>query len=233
MSPRIKTLKAIRAKIRPEPVPEPLPPPPKQYAPPRATARQSSAEAPRINPWRDQLEGVLLENEGKPARERLTLIRIFEQLRALGYEGSYDAIRRYAKRWAYRARCRDGRSLRTAELCARRGIPVRLVARDRADQRGDGHRQGGACPTVPQPHAVRARLSARDPGDGVRRPQPRLCFFQGDLHARHLRQHEDGGRNRVHRQRPPVQPTLSADVRPLPGRADCLHAGFGLGEGPG
>src|SRR5206468_4569068 len=40
MSPRIKTLKAIRAKLRPEPVREPLPPPPKQYAPPRATARQ-------------------------------------------------------------------------------------------------------------------------------------------------------------------------------------------------
>ena len=39
-SPRIKTLKAIRAKIRPEPVREPLPPPPKQYAPPRATGRQ-------------------------------------------------------------------------------------------------------------------------------------------------------------------------------------------------
>ena len=40
MSPRIKTLKAICAKIRPEPVREPLPPPPKQYAPPRATAKQ-------------------------------------------------------------------------------------------------------------------------------------------------------------------------------------------------
>jgi hypothetical protein len=39
------------------------------------------------------------ENEGKPARERLTLIRIFEELRALGYEGSYDVVRRYAKRW--------------------------------------------------------------------------------------------------------------------------------------
>ena len=54
---------------------------------------------PRIDPWRDQLDGLLLENEGKPVRERLTLIRIFEELRALGYEGSYDAIRRYAKRW--------------------------------------------------------------------------------------------------------------------------------------
>ena len=38
LSPRIKTLRAIRAKIRPEPVREPLPPPPKRYAPPRATA---------------------------------------------------------------------------------------------------------------------------------------------------------------------------------------------------
>ena len=37
-SARVRMLKAIRAKIRPEPVRELLPPPPKQYAPPRATA---------------------------------------------------------------------------------------------------------------------------------------------------------------------------------------------------
>jgi len=54
---------------------------------------------PRIDAWREQLDGLLLANEGKPARERLTLIRIFEELRGLGYEGSYDAVRRYAKRW--------------------------------------------------------------------------------------------------------------------------------------
>ena len=36
-SPRIRTLTAIRDKIRPEPAREPLPAP-KQYAPPRATA---------------------------------------------------------------------------------------------------------------------------------------------------------------------------------------------------
>jgi transposase len=54
---------------------------------------------PRIGPWRDQLDGLLLANEDKQARERLTLIRIFEELRGLGYEGSYDAVRRYAKAW--------------------------------------------------------------------------------------------------------------------------------------
>jgi hypothetical protein len=40
LSPRIKTLKAIRAKIRPDPVREPPPPPPKTYAPPRAKRRR-------------------------------------------------------------------------------------------------------------------------------------------------------------------------------------------------
>src|ERR1700744_2745893 len=37
---------------------------------------------------------------GKAARERLTLIRLFEELRALGYEGGYDAVRRYARIWS-------------------------------------------------------------------------------------------------------------------------------------
>jgi transposase len=54
---------------------------------------------PKIGPWRDRLDGLLLANEGKPGRERLTLIRLFEELRGLGYDGGYDTIRRYAKRW--------------------------------------------------------------------------------------------------------------------------------------
>ena len=54
---------------------------------------------PRIDPWREQLDALLLANEARAARERLTLIRVFEELRGLGYEGSYDAVRRYAKTW--------------------------------------------------------------------------------------------------------------------------------------
>ena len=51
---------------------------------------------PKTGAWKAEIERFLAANEGKPSRERLTLIRIYE-LRALGYDGSYDAIRRYAK----------------------------------------------------------------------------------------------------------------------------------------
>jgi transposase len=54
---------------------------------------------PKIGPWREQLDALLLENDGKPARERLTFIRLFEELRGFGYAGSYDAVRRYAISW--------------------------------------------------------------------------------------------------------------------------------------
>jgi transposase len=55
---------------------------------------------PKIGRWSDELDQLLTANEGKPPRERLTLIRIFEELRGRGYEGGYDAVRRYARRWA-------------------------------------------------------------------------------------------------------------------------------------
>ena len=55
---------------------------------------------PKIGPWQNQLDALLGSNQGKPDRERLTLIRVYEELRGLGYEGGYDAIRRYARSWA-------------------------------------------------------------------------------------------------------------------------------------
>ena len=64
---------------------------------------------PKIGPWQDQLDGLLLANEQRAARERLTLVRVFEELRGLGYEGGYDAVRRYARVW------RTARGAATAE----------------------------------------------------------------------------------------------------------------------
>ena len=60
---------------------------------------RSRQPLPKIGPWRDRLDALLVENEEKPARERLTLVRLFEELRGLGYSGSYAAVRRYAITW--------------------------------------------------------------------------------------------------------------------------------------
>jgi transposase len=54
---------------------------------------------PKIGPWRERLDAMLLANAAKPSREQLTLTRVYEELRGAGYDGSYDAVRRYAKSW--------------------------------------------------------------------------------------------------------------------------------------
>ena len=140
---------------------------------------------PRIDPWREQLDGLLGANEEKAARERLTLIRVFEELSGLGYEGGYDAVRRYA-----RVSRRAARGAATAEAF----VPLSFAPGE-AYQFDWSHEivvlhgvttrvRGRPCPAVPQPDAVCAGLSAREPGDGVRRARPRLRVLQGHLHAR-------------------------------------------------
>jgi hypothetical protein len=74
--------------------------------------------------WLDDLDRLLAGNEAKTARERLTLICMFEELRALAYEGGYDAVRRYARMAAAPAERGDGRRLRAAQLRAGRGLSV-------------------------------------------------------------------------------------------------------------
>ena len=54
---------------------------------------------PRLGRFQADLDGLLEGNAVKASRERLTLIRIFETLRSAGYEGGYDAVRRYAQGW--------------------------------------------------------------------------------------------------------------------------------------
>src|SRR5215203_1946265 len=55
---------------------------------------------PKLGRWAAKLDGLLAGNAAKSAREQLTLIRIFEELRGRGYDGGYDAVRRYARRWS-------------------------------------------------------------------------------------------------------------------------------------
>jgi len=54
---------------------------------------------PRIGPFQDRLNTLLEENEVRGRRERLRMTRIHDLLEREGFEGSYDAVRRYAARW--------------------------------------------------------------------------------------------------------------------------------------
>jgi transposase len=69
------------------------------------TCEREVQPLPKLGRWKEELDRLLAANEAKAARERLTLIRVFETLRGLGYEGGYDAVRRYA-----RARARETRT---------------------------------------------------------------------------------------------------------------------------
>jgi transposase len=57
---------------------------------------------PKLGLFLEQLDALLLENAGKPKRDRLTMKRIYERLREAGYVGCYDAVRRYARSWRQR-----------------------------------------------------------------------------------------------------------------------------------
>jgi transposase-like protein len=49
---------------------------------------------PKLGRWKAELDFMLAANATKAAPERLTLIRLFEELQALGYDGGYDTVRR-------------------------------------------------------------------------------------------------------------------------------------------
>jgi hypothetical protein len=53
----------------------------------RSSATREDQPLPRIGPWQEELDKLLAGNEAKPSRERLTLIRVFEELRRRGDAG--------------------------------------------------------------------------------------------------------------------------------------------------
>ena len=78
---------------------------------------------PKIGPIKDKLDALLAANEARPARERLTAVRIFEEVRAMGFEGGYDAIRRYVHDW------REERSSATAAVLIAQPLVPRTHAK--------------------------------------------------------------------------------------------------------
>jgi transposase len=54
---------------------------------------------PKLGAFADELGQMLEDNCKRPKRERLTFQRIYEELRLSGYQGGYDAVRRYGRAW--------------------------------------------------------------------------------------------------------------------------------------
>src|SRR6266404_6330810 len=113
---------------------------------------------PKLGRWTAELDDMLEGNATKPFREQLTLIRVFEELRGRGYDGGYDAVRRYARRWA-KERGHDGVLLSGVtvivkaahvRLCHSRMMFVRVYPRETQEMVFDAHDRAfalfkGAC----------------------------------------------------------------------------------------
>ena len=59
--------------------------------------RRKIQPLPRIGPFQDRLDVLLEENELRDRRDRLRMTHIHDLLVREGFEGSYDAVRRYAE----------------------------------------------------------------------------------------------------------------------------------------
>ena len=64
--------------------------------------RRAAQPLPQLGAFVPALEAMLAENGKRARRERLTYQRMFEELKAAGYAGGYDNVRRYARQWAVR-----------------------------------------------------------------------------------------------------------------------------------
>lgn len=59
---------------------------------------------PKLGPFITRLEALLEANASGARKDRLTLMRITDLLSREGYDGGYDAVRRYAGRWSVQRR---------------------------------------------------------------------------------------------------------------------------------
>ena len=105
---------------------------------------------PQLGPFLAALEELLERNGGQPPRDRLDKRQLFEALRRAGYAGGYDAVRRYARRWA------DIRATKTEAKASEAFIPLTFAPAGPTSS--TGRRNGSSSTASP------SRLKSRTPG---------------------------------------------------------------------
>jgi hypothetical protein len=66
--------------------------------------RRAVQPSPRLAPFQARLDELLEEDEARPRREKLRMTRVHDLLVREGFDGSYDAVRRYAAGWRLKRR---------------------------------------------------------------------------------------------------------------------------------
>jgi transposase len=57
---------------------------------------------PQLGAFREELERLVEENDRRAVRDRLDYLGLFRHLQTAGFQGGYDAVRRYIKHWKQR-----------------------------------------------------------------------------------------------------------------------------------
>ena len=189
---------------------------------------------PKLGPWVEELERQLEANEKRKRRDRLSLLRIHEDLAALGYAGGYDAVRRYAKAWRRRRRL-----LAPSQAY----VPLSFDPGEayQFDWSHEFARLAGATTRVKAAHMrlcySRMQLVQIFPREGqemVFEAHERSFRFFGGACRRGIYDNMKTGRDHgLCRQEAGLQPPLPADVLAPSGGACGVHAGRGVGEGAG
>ena len=186
----------------------------------------------KLTAFHDALKQALKADARRPKHERRTAQALYAEIKSAGYDGGYTPRHRLHPGVAPGRRPGGvGQRLRAAGLRARRGVPVRL---ERGRPGGRRHllpRAGLAHEAVRQPGVLAGGLPEPGPRDAVRCPHPLVRGAGRRGPARHLRQHEDGGRQGQEGQGPHRQRALRHHVRALPVRPRLLQRGQRLGEG--
>ena len=191
----------------------------------------------KLDPFAERLAAWLKTEAGKSRKQRRTLKQFHADLVALGFTGSYGRVAAFAREW----RADRQREQQTTG----RGTFVPLAFRPgeafQFDWSEDCAVIGGERTKLQVAHIKLAHSRAF-----LLRAyllQTHEMLFDAHWHgvprlrrraaARHLRQHEDGGRQGRPRQGAAGQRPLPRDGEPLPLRAGVLQSRVRLGEGAG
>jgi transposase len=183
----------------------------------------------KIGPFAERLTKMLETDARRPRRDRRTALKLFAELKAAGFDGDYSRVTEFIRRW------REGGGTALAKAY----VPLQF-------EPGEAHQFdwseehlviGGVWRKMMAAHLKlcfsRAFVVQAYPRKATKccsMPTRSLCRAGRHSAARHLRQHEDGGRQGQEGQGAHRQHALCRDGLALPVRPDFCNVAFRLGE---